>query len=137
MPGGQNDQGRCLWLLALGFTAEEFVAAYQHNRAELLDTAVEASPVARALVRFMDRRERWEGSATALLGELATLDPGAAHSPGWPRSAKGLLGALGRLGPALRAGRIDCGSADHAEPLYRGVQGRKKRVTSVTCASFR
>lgn len=94
-------------LPALGFTAGEFMAAYQRNRAELLDTAIEASPVASALVHFMCGRERWEGSSAELLRELADTDPGAAQPPAWPRSTKGLLGILRRLAPALRARGIE------------------------------
>lgn len=90
-------------LPALGFAPGEFVAAYQRNRAELMETAIDASPVASALVRFMDGRDRWTGSAAALLSLLSD----GATSPAWPRSAKGLIGALRRLAPALRSVGIE------------------------------
>lgn len=89
-------------LPALGFSADEFVAAYTRNRAELHDIAIDASPVASALVRFMAGRDSWTGGTAELLGLLAPDAPG----PAWPRSAKGLLGALRRLAPALRAAGV-------------------------------
>lgn len=96
-------------LPALGFSADEFLAAYERSRADLLDTAIDASPVASALVRFMATRDMWTGSANALLALLADGSQGQA----WPRSAKGLIGALRRLAPALRAAGI------HAAHLKR------------------
>lgn len=88
-------------LPALGFSAEDFLSAYRRNRDEMQDTAIEASPVASALVSFMDGRERWQGSGAELLNRLASV--GDSASQAWPRSAKGLLGTLRRLAPALRA----------------------------------
>ncbi len=93
-------------LPALGFSVAAFMDAYQRNRAHLADLAVEASPVASALVSFMDARDSWAGSSSDLLGRLADTNPGAAGSQAWPRSPKGLLGALRRVAPALRAAGI-------------------------------
>lgn len=103
---------------ALGFTADEFLAAYRRNRAELMDSAIEASPVASALVRMMDGCTRWDGSSADLLLDLAARDPGAAMSPSWPRSPKGLLGALRRLAPALRGQGIE---VVHRKTEHRNV----------------
>jgi len=89
-------------LPALGFTADEFLTAYTRNREHLSDLALEASPVAAALVAFMASRESWTGSSVDLLGRLADANPGAAASQAWPRSTKGLWNALRRLAPALR-----------------------------------
>lgn len=90
-------------LPALGYSADEFLAAYQRSRADLLDTAIDASPVASALVRFMDTRDAWTGGANALLALLAD----GTQSQAWPKSAKGLLSALRRLAPALRAHGVE------------------------------
>lgn len=91
---------------ALGFTADEFLTAYARNRADMADLAVEASPVASALVSFMASRDTWSGSSVDLLNRLADVNPVAAAGQAWPRSAKGLLGALRRVAPALRAAGI-------------------------------
>lgn len=93
-------------LPALGFTGEEFLAAYTRNRGHLAELAIDASPVASALVSFMIRRDIWTGSSADLLGRLASTSPGAASSQSWPKSAKGLIGALRRVAPALRAAGI-------------------------------
>lgn len=93
-------------LPALGITGDEFLAAYTRNRDDLADMAVEASPVASALAAFMAARDTWSGSSADLLGRLADANPGAAAGQAWPRSAKGLLGALRRVAPALRAAGI-------------------------------
>lgn len=93
-------------LPALGFTADEFMTAYTRNREHLAEMALEASPVASALVQFMATRDNWTGSSVELLDRLADTSPGATASQAWPRSAKGLLGALRRVAPALRAAGI-------------------------------
>ena len=93
-------------LPALGFTADEFVTAYTRNRDNLSEMALEASPVASALLTFMSARDTWTGSSSDLLGRLADVNPGAAGSQAWPRSAKGLMGGLRRVAPALRAAGI-------------------------------
>lgn len=93
-------------LPALGFTAGDFLSAYAMNRDHLAELAVDASPVASALAAFMATRSTWTGSSAELLGVLADASPGAAGSQAWPRSAKGLMGALRRVAPALRSAGI-------------------------------
>lgn len=98
-------------LPALGYTANDFLTAYTRNREHLAELALEASPVASALVSFMATRDTWTGSSADLLGRLADSSPGAAGSQAWPRSAKGLLGALRRVAPALRSAGL---TVEHA-----------------------
>lgn len=90
-------------LPALGFTSNDFMTAYTRNRDSLAELALEASPVATALVAFMESRTTWTGSTTELLARLAEADPAGAGGQSWPRSGKGLLGALRRMAPALRS----------------------------------
>lgn len=97
-------------LPALGITAGEFLSAYAGNRDHMADLALEASPVATALVTFMDSRTTWTGSSADLLAQLAAIDPTAAGSQSWPRSGKGLLGTLRRQAPALRSVGITAAS---------------------------
>jgi hypothetical protein len=85
-------------LPVLGFEAAELVAALQRNRKDMFETALEASPVGLALVKYMEERPTWTGKADHLLALL--LDGPA--GPAWPKSPKGLLGVLRRLAPALR-----------------------------------
>ena len=85
-------------LPVLGFEVTEFLAALQRNRKEMFETALEASPVGLALVKYMEERPTWTGKADHLLALL--LDGPA--GPAWPKSPKGLLGVLRRLAPALR-----------------------------------
>lgn len=105
-------------LPALGFSADEFMSAYTRNRDGLAEMALEASPVASALMTFMTVRDTWTGSSADLLGRLTDTSPGAAGNQAWPKSAKGLLGALRRVAPALRAAGI---TVDHQRTNTRNV----------------
>jgi hypothetical protein len=91
---------------ALGFTGDEFLAAYGSTRRAAADLAIETSPVGPMLVRFMTMRDRWEGTSTELLGELNAgdcTDERMRQQRDWPRSARKLSGELRRLCPSLRA----------------------------------
>lgn len=113
-------------LPALGFTADEFISAYTKNRDSLSELALEASPVASALLSFMSGRDIWTGSSADLLGRLTDTSPGAAGSQAWPKSAKGLMGALRRVAPALRAAGI---TVEHSRTEYaRTVTVCKSRL---------
>ncbi|HXF56333.1 MAG TPA: hypothetical protein VNO34_01915 [Actinomycetota bacterium] len=81
---------------------------YLDNRAAATSTALEASPVAEAVLTFMVDREYWEGTATELLDELnAAADEETRRRrerlKAWPKTGRGLSGEIRRLAPALRA----------------------------------
>ncbi len=92
---------------ALGFTADDFLRAYSHNRASAHELAVEASPLATALTTFVKSKGEWHGTATNLLGELvAHTDEATRKQRGWPADAARLSGELKRSAPNLRAGGL-------------------------------
>lgn len=89
---------------ALGFERDSFLHAYSQNRQNAREIALEASPIAIALQRFMEFQENWQGSATELLEELEHLDNG--HLPKkrtWATSSRSLGRILRRIAPDLRA----------------------------------
>lgn len=79
-----------------------FERAYGENQAGAHAQALDDSPVAGALVAFMDGRDEWIGCATDLLKALAAL---VSNPPprDWPKRPNVLSGALKRLAPNLRA----------------------------------
>jgi hypothetical protein len=92
---------------ALGNPADHFLTAYRANRQAANESALEDSPVA-GVVRVLVQREPWTGTATELrdaLGEIAGEK--VAKSERWPKSPRGMSGALRRLAPALRAVGIE------------------------------
>ena len=100
-----------LWVTAaepaLAWPAGAFMAAYTGNREAANDLTLDASALAgplRALAGEYTNGAQFMGTATALLAELRTLvDESVTRQPGWPKSARGLSGALRRLAPNLRA----------------------------------
>ena len=115
---------------ALGVPRGSMVEAYERARRSANDTTIEASAVGRAVVAWLGTLERktWEGTASTLLKVLArhlpekvTLDRNE-----WPTGPRGLVGALKRVTPALRAVGII------VEVLPRRSDCRLLRVTSVT-----
>jgi hypothetical protein len=107
---------------ALGWPDGSFMASYEDNRASANETALESSPVAAALVRFMDSRAGWTGNASELLSELSQIvGEGASRSSAWPKRANGLSGILTRLTPNLRAVGIE---------VSRGA-GRERRIITI------
>lgn len=91
----------------LGFTAEEFMFAYRDNLDTGMTAGVDSSPVGRALTTFMLARPEWCGTASDLLSALTSVASGAENTQAWPRTPRGLSGALRRLAPALRRQGIE------------------------------
>jgi hypothetical protein len=97
----------CRWVEAtapaFGWEAEEFVAVMEANRRNADAIAIEALPIGPALIAFMDGREQWEGTSSALLTELtATVSEQVQRGREWPKRANTLSGQLRRLAPNLR-----------------------------------
>ncbi|KAI93427.1 hypothetical protein T281_16735 [Rhodomicrobium udaipurense JA643] len=86
----------------------DFMLAYSANRRDATETVLDADSVGVALRAFMEARTSWTGTATDLLGELATLSSdGTRRDREWPANARGLAGKLRRLAPALRRTGIE------------------------------
>ncbi len=90
---------------ALPWEQGAFLRAYEANRAGAHSAALEASPVATIIIDYMQSHDSWAGSMTdllKLLTQLTGVTPAA-----WPKSARGLSGAIERCRPALRATGIE------------------------------
>ncbi|NBN65939.1 hypothetical protein GWI71_19775 [Microvirga tunisiensis] len=91
----------------LGWTAGEFITAYEANRRETAEAVFEGDPVAVAIERLMREEHptgKWEGTATALLAALTRL--GAEDATGGkflPLKPNTLGDAVARAAPLLRA----------------------------------
>jgi hypothetical protein len=78
-------------------------AAHIENRDRSAVDSVLDSPVGMALEMLLDKAPRWEGIARDLLMKLeAFLSTGERRDDSWPRTPRGLGGALRRLQPSLR-----------------------------------
>jgi hypothetical protein len=88
-------------LSALGFRQSAFLNAYRSNKAQAATAVLEASPVAVALVNLMDRVAFWKGTTSFLLELLKPVAGDGARDRSWPKTPRGLSGALRRLAPAL------------------------------------
>lgn len=87
----------------LGWQKGGFMAAFQDAQDELVKDALEAEPIATALLTFLTPdRPDWTGTASELLAELTTCTYVDRHPPkGWPRAPHILVGVLKRITPAL------------------------------------
>lgn len=89
---------------SLGLNAGDFMRAYADNRGVANDIALEFSPVAPEISRFLQGTDAWEGTAGELLVELdARAGDELRRRRNWPKSPRGLSGALRRLAPNLRS----------------------------------
>jgi hypothetical protein len=67
------------------WTPGTFMQAYSANRAEAVETVIEADPVATSLREFMTGIAEWSGTASELLGHLSNLaTPSEVRSKAWP-----------------------------------------------------
>lgn len=84
----------------LGWPGKSFEEALAMNAEAQVSEAIEASPLAQALLRFMESRGEWVGTASQLLGELN--DIWEKEEGRLPKQANQLSGELRRAAPALR-----------------------------------
>ena len=85
---------------ALGWPKGSFLTQYQANQQRVTSTLIEGDSVAATLQALMQRRERWEGTTTELLGALSAEAVGAGintHSKAWPQSPRNLTARLDAL----------------------------------------
>jgi len=90
---------------ALGHTKEAFLDAYYENIGRVNRAALEASPVAVAVMAFMEDRAEWEGTPAELLRELDFLAEGLyidIKSKAWVKSPDSLGRRMKTVIPNLR-----------------------------------
>jgi hypothetical protein len=78
-----------------------FMADYMEMRRESIQRTLDSSPVAAAILAYLERQSNGAefASAQIALGELSNFKH---DGDAWPRSGKGFADALRRLAPALR-----------------------------------
>jgi hypothetical protein len=104
---------------AAGFGGDSFINAYNANIAIQHDEAIDANPVAKAIVGLMKERQQWQGTPADLYNTLyeVAFDLGITQSPGWPKDAARLGRALTPITPNLNAKGIDLERSRNKERL--------------------
>ena len=83
-----------------------FWTAYSANRDDVIETVIDADPVATAIRKMMESQKVWTGTATELFAKLGAI-VGEPKSLSWPKAANILSGDLKTAAPGLRAVGID------------------------------
>lgn len=85
-----------------------FLNEYERNRFHVQDLALEAEPVALAILEFMTDREEWIGTASELLTILSELVRGEQRRlASWPKAPHILSGRIKRSSAYLRARDVE------------------------------
>ena len=109
----------------LGWPTGTFLHAYEMNRADAHELALEASAIVSPLRSMIAEVETWEGTASELLGALAArVEDAVRRGREWPSGARALSGALRRLSPNLRAVGVEVG-------FGRDTDARRRRVIRI------
>ena len=96
---------------ALGLTQAAFWDAFNSNQEEAHEIATESSPIAQAILRLMETRTVWQGTAAELLADIEPLTTEKIlRSRQWAGNPRSLGKALTRLAPDLRGLGIDVDS---------------------------
>lgn len=91
----------CTWGYAiaesLGIGGESFLKAYEENISSANEQAIYNSPVASAIIAFMDGRTEWSGTTSTLWNELQTVAEKIrvdVKAKSWPKAANALTRRL-------------------------------------------
>ncbi len=114
---------------AAGSNPSDFLAQFKATRAETVARTLDASPVAAAVLEFIDVNPSGiEASVKDILTRLETYKPAGAEA--WPRTPKGLGDALRRASPALRQMGVDCKSLGNIGGKVKWIIKRKQPTPS-------
>jgi hypothetical protein len=93
---------------SFGFEAGSFMQAYEGNREDANELALESSPIAAAVRSFMIEREGWTGTAAELLCLLnGVVSDTTRNQRSFPKKPNRLSSDLRRVAPNLRKTGID------------------------------
>jgi energy-coupling factor transporter ATP-binding protein EcfA2 len=134
---------------AWGWPDGAFMAAYDSNRAGIVQASIEADPVSFAICEFMKKRETWEGRAADLLEELKNMisedvqDMKVGKSFAFPRTANTLMRRLKKAIVFLKQSGV---SIAYARDMFgqkvflsSDIQDREKiiiTVNTVICKEY-
>jgi hypothetical protein len=95
----------CAIAEACGYTQEQFLDAYKNNIGKQNDEAIDASPVARAIISLMKEYDHWSGSPDDLLSLLNSNKDSfnVRDSPLWPKAAEWMTRRLNEAQTNLNA----------------------------------
>lgn len=97
----------CAIAEAAGYGQQAFMDAYRHNLDRQNEEAIEASPVAKAIILFMKGKYGWEGSPEELRSQLTkhkdVFDLGLSSSPLWPKAPEWMTRRLNDVQTNLNA----------------------------------
>jgi len=83
---------------ALPWNNGMFLKAYENNRADLVDIAIDADPAGTFVLEFMDKRDEWSGTHSELLESLKNIVPKSIQRiKEWPKSPNSLSNRLMKL----------------------------------------
>ncbi len=86
----------------------EFLSAYESNRQDLIEKALESDMVACAVCALVEKEKKWTGTASELLDALEKYAPVQAQkSRSWPQSSRSLSNQLRRVATFLRARGVE------------------------------
>jgi len=91
----------------LGLPKGAVIAAYERNRADANQTALEASPIATLVIALVTEQGAWSGTAMELLQVVeGRADDLARRAKCWPRTPIAMAGTLRRSAPNMREAGI-------------------------------
>ena len=95
--------------IALGYSQEEFLSAYQTNIESQIEIAINENPVAVTILSFMKDKAKWVGTASELLHELNDQrvkddkNMEGAFDNYWPTASNYLMRRIKIIEPNLEA----------------------------------
>jgi energy-coupling factor transporter ATP-binding protein EcfA2 len=115
---------------ASGIGGDNFISAYTANIETQNDEAIEASPIAQAIIMFMSNLGSWQGTAADLLHHLNKLlfTSDLTKSPLWPKDPQWLTKRLNEVQPNLSTRGIQI-------TRYASSEGRITKIENTTVNS--
>jgi hypothetical protein len=102
-----------------------FMAAYNDNLEEAIDTVIEANLIASTVRQFAQEEAPWTGTVSDLLNQLRVVsNESSTRSRDWPNSPRALADELRRAATFLRKVGIDI--------LFDRVGKHRSRVITIT-----
>jgi hypothetical protein len=123
----------------LGLDPGQFMEIFNESREESRRTVIESSPLAEAVVKFMEKYplpKSWTGTASELLKELSDqTDDSIVRSKYWPKASNALMRQLNRLAPDLKEEGIEVSEYKTGNARTRNIRLEKAvKVSSVSSA---